>query len=163
MNKKVLVVDDEPLLLAALDHIISSAGYDVITSMDGTGAFQKYSFAFNNPPSFDIVITDLTIPGISGIELIRQIVELDPFVPIIITTGQYDVLNIEMSSFAGSWEMLLKPFRKQDMLDAIERASLKKDAFRTEVHKRDVINSLIKFENQKKTAEKTDLEKNAGN
>jgi len=87
MNK-ILLIDDEPDILRVLGISLKADGYDVIPALNGTEGLQ--AFAKEKP---SIVITDIKMPGMDGIEVLGKIKELDPNTEVIIITGHGDIDN----------------------------------------------------------------------
>ena len=109
----VLVVDDEELYRRALERILARAGHDVTTARDGTEALRIVS-----SQNIDLVLCDVRMPGISGIELVRQIRDSEPDIPCIVITG-YGGPQASLEALrAGAFWYLEKPF-EQDHLGAI--------------------------------------------
>jgi len=111
----VLVVDDEELYRRALERILGRAGHQVITARDASEAL---SMLAAHP--IDLVLCDVKMPGISGIELVRQIHELKPDLPSIVVTGYGSAENSVEALRAGAFWYLEKPF-DQAHLDVVRR------------------------------------------
>jgi len=80
--RKVLVVDDDPVVRKSFDRVLSSKGYAVITAGNGEEALRKL-----NEGKYDLVYTDIRMPGISGLELAEQVKARKPWTPVVIITG----------------------------------------------------------------------------
>ncbi len=111
----VLVVDDEELYRRALERILGRAGHQVITARDGSEAL---SMLASHP--IDLVLCDVKMPGISGIELVRQIHDLQPDLPSIVVTGYGSAEKSVEALRAGAFWYLEKPF-DQGHLDVVRR------------------------------------------
>jgi len=119
MDKKILIVDDEPDILKTLEMTLSQEGYHVTTATGGEAALK----IFRQQP-FELVITDMRMPGMDGIEVIRQVKELDPDVEAIVLTG-YATLNNAVLSLrnVGAFDYLTKPLENIDeIFMAVEKA-----------------------------------------
>lgn len=106
---KILLVDDEPDILELLKDVLES-DYDVVTvcgAQEAVSTFKQHSFS--------LVITDVAMPGMSGVELAKQIVELKPGTPVLLVSGLLDPQTPEDVSFA----QLNKPFRRKDLLEKV--------------------------------------------
>ncbi len=86
-RESILIVDDEPSMRMALSESLESCGYEICTSGDGADALDKFH---NN--SFRAVITDMRMPKMSGMEVLRGIKRISPMTPVIIITG-YGTVN----------------------------------------------------------------------
>ncbi len=115
----ILLVDDDVELLKALTKVLEKAEYEVVPHPDAHSAME---FVNSTKKRFDLVITDVFMPGIRGIEFLTVIKAAFPRVPVIVVTafgdwGQYmDALR------EGAYEYLSKPLDKSELLAAVERA-----------------------------------------
>jgi PAS domain S-box-containing protein len=113
--KKVLLVDDEPLVRAHLRHAFQSAGYEVEEAESGQAALA--AFARNRP---GLVVLDMTMPDLSGIEVLQRIRALNTEVPVILASGYHDaVLDSQALGFQA---FLAKPYTLAELFLAVERA-----------------------------------------
>src|SRR3954463_3764249 len=104
MHGVVLLVDDEPQLTRALARHLVAAGYEVETANDGTEAVARLKERF-----FDVVISDISMPGMNGLELLRAIREKDLDVPVIVMTGAPAVQSAIEAIEHGALRYLIKP------------------------------------------------------
>jgi len=111
----VLVVDDEELYRRALERILTRSGYSVTSARDAGDAM---SVVTTQP--VDLVISDVKMPGVNGIELVRQIQDFDPDLPCIVVTGYGTAESSVDALRAGAFWYLQKPF-DQGNLDAVRR------------------------------------------
>lgn len=111
----VLVVDDEELYRRSLGRILSRAGHQFSEARDATEAL-----ALLAQGGLDLVIADLRMPGLNGLELIRQIHEIDPDLPCIVVTGFGSAESSIEALRAGAFWYLEKPF-DQGHLDVVRR------------------------------------------
>jgi len=113
----VLVIDDDPRYRDMVRAMLEPSGYDVRSAKDGNDGIE--SFTVSRP---DLVITDMIMPAVDGIETIQVLRALDPSVPIIaISGGSRSVLMIARS--AGAAATLAKPFDAERLLDAVAGAT----------------------------------------
>jgi DNA-binding NtrC family response regulator len=104
MEKRVLVVDDDQVVGKSFERVLTNKGYRVDTALSGREAFEKYAGG-----DFDMVFTDLRMPGEDGLEVARRIKEMNPWLPIVVVTG-YGTQEAEASAKAiGVAEFLQKP------------------------------------------------------
>ena len=113
----VFVVDDDASVRAALDSLFRSVGL-VVRSFGS--AQECLSEAPTDGPA--CVVLDVRLPGMSGLDLQRQLAERDATLPVIIITGHGDIPMTVRAMRAGAVEFLPKPFRDQDLLDAVQQA-----------------------------------------
>ena len=98
-------------------------GYHVIAVTDSKEALNIFS---SNPSQFDLVITDHTMPGITGVQMARELLKLRPDTPVILCTGHSETVSPEIAKEAGIREYLMKPLAKQELAQAVRRVLDKK-------------------------------------
>ena len=101
-----LVVDDEPAVLAVMCALLEHEGLSTIAFHDGEEALEHFR---QDPGAFDMVLTDQTMPRMTGVELIRRIHELRPELPVILCTGFSDSVSEENAPDFGITAFLRKP------------------------------------------------------
>lgn len=125
----VFVVDDDPSVRSSLTFLIGTVGLRV-ESFDSAEAFLH-----KKPPDRPgCLVLDVRLPGLSGLDLQRELVARNMYIPIVFVTGHGDIPMSVRAMKAGAVEFLTKPFRDQDLLDAI-RAALERDRFRRDQEK----------------------------
>lgn len=115
----VLVVDDDPVIVKLLSTLLKEAGYRTETALSSSEAIEK---ARQNPQAYDVVITDLTMPESSGLEVIAAIHKLDSFVMAIVMTGFATKENAIASLREGAFDFIEKPVMPQKLLAVVEKA-----------------------------------------
>ena len=120
----VFVVDDDPSIRSAIKRLVESVGSHVELFASATEFLDHH---FPNVPS--CVVTDIRLPGISGLDLQRRLLQSNNDIPIIFITAHGDISMSVRAMKAGAVEFLTKPFRDQDLLDAIHYA-LERDRVR---------------------------------
>src|SRR6185436_11129183 len=116
-KSRILVVDDDPGAVSALQKLLSSAGYAVDTAEDGVAAM---AVAEERPP--DAVVTDLDMPRMNGMELLQKLRAQDPDLPVIVVTSLQDTGSAVQAMRAGAEDYLTKPVDFDALTVAIERA-----------------------------------------
>ncbi|MGD9350992.1 MAG: response regulator, partial [Desulfobacterales bacterium] len=101
---KLLLIDDEPDILRVLSMSLKADGYDVVTAGNGTEGIT--AFEKEGP---DIVITDIKMPGMDGIEVLRKVKELNADTEVIIITGHGDIENAIEALKHGASDFINKP------------------------------------------------------
>lgn len=104
MEKRILVVDDDQVVGKSFERVLTNKGYRVDTALSGREAFEKYAGA-----DFDMVFTDLRMPGQDGLEVARRIKEMNPWLPIVVVTGYGTQEAEEKAKAIGVAEFLQKP------------------------------------------------------
>ena len=118
MPEKILIVDDEPDMLKLLSMIIKEkTPYEVTTTNNPLEALE-----LAKKGGFDLVITDLKMPGLDGMELLDAIKRVDEDIPLIIITAYGTVEAAAEAMQKGGFDFITKPFRKEHILFSIERA-----------------------------------------
>ena len=113
----VYVVDDDESVREALDSLFRSVGVDVLT-FESAQEFLQCEML--ERPS--CLVLDVRLPGLSGLDLQREMTMAGIFVPIIFVTGHGDIPMTVQAMKAGAVEFLTKPFREQELLDAVGQA-----------------------------------------
>jgi len=104
MEKRILVVDDDQVVGKSFERVLTNKGYRVDTALSGREAFEKYAGA-----DFDMVFTDLRMPGQDGLEVARRIKEMNPWLPIVVVTGYATQQAEESAKAIGVAEFIQKP------------------------------------------------------
>jgi PAS domain S-box-containing protein len=118
-TEKILFVDDEKVLADLGRQILGELGYQVETRTSPVEALEAFRA---NPQKFDLVITDLTMPQMTGLNLASKIMEIRPGMPIILCTGFSEQANEQAASAMGICAFLLKPLVMRDMAGAVRKA-----------------------------------------
>jgi CheY-like chemotaxis protein len=122
----ILYVDDEPMIASMAEEMLSFLGFSISSVTDSRAALDIFAA---NPLQFDIVITDQTMPGLTGLELSRKLLELRPDVPIILCTGYSEIVSAEMAKTMGIAEYLIKPVDfdklKKTVVHLVNKAEVK--------------------------------------
>ena len=116
-EKKILVVDDAVQITKTLTDVLGVAGYSVRTAPSGERALQIMETA-----NFDLVITDLKMTGMSGMELAQAVFDRWAGVPVIILSGYGDLDNVIGALRSGVTDFIKKPFSADEVLSVVERA-----------------------------------------
>jgi len=114
---QLLIVDDELHVRESLSHWFAEDGYDVVAADSG-----KQALALLGRRSFDIVITDIRMPGMDGLELQQRILEVDPDLAIIVITAYASVSTAVQALKEGAYDYLAKPFDPEEMTRVVEKA-----------------------------------------
>jgi CheY-like chemotaxis protein len=121
MNKtRVLVADDEPGILEIIKTMLEPNGFIVTTVLNARGALDEVLKAKSEATPFQLVITDIRMPGMSGFGLLSSLKTMQPDLPVIaITAYQTEDLPAQLEQ-CGCRLWIYKPFRQKQLLDAIE-------------------------------------------
>jgi PAS domain S-box-containing protein len=118
-NRTILLVDDEDIILKSIQRVMKGFGFDVITVKSGLEAIEVFS---RIPECIDLVVTDMTMPGMTGIELTRKLIDVRSDIPIILCTGFNDAVNPQRARSMGIKGVLEKPADINELKSAIDQA-----------------------------------------
>jgi CheY-like chemotaxis protein len=115
-------MDDEPMILELLTALLKSLNYEVEIATDGNQAVEVYRQALQAGTPFDAVILDLTIPGgMGGAKAIKKLLEIDPAVRGIVSSGYADDPIIARYQDYGFKGVAIKPYSLQELRDTVEK------------------------------------------
>jgi PAS domain S-box-containing protein len=114
----VLVVDDEPMVLAFVKEGLKKLGYQVLTAVDGGQACEVY---FLHAREIDTVLLDLVMPGITGLEVCRRLREINPEVKVILSSGYSSSEVVREARLAGAAGFIGKPYSLEELSSALRR------------------------------------------
>ena len=117
-SERILLVDDEPLIVEMTSHILGNLGYEVTAARNGAEALAMFS---GDPSRFDLVITDQTMPGMTGLALAERMLATRRDTPIILFTGYSETVSAENAQAAGIREFVMKPISKREVAETIRR------------------------------------------
>jgi len=115
-TERILFVDDEPALVDLGRRMLSSLGYVVESVLSSVEALDKFN---TKPDSFDLVITDMTLPKMTGIDLSRKLLEIRPGIPIILCSGIKEPETEAQAKSLGIKAYIMKPLTKRELANAI--------------------------------------------
>ena len=111
-----MVVDDESSIVDSLGELLKASGYDALTSTSSEEALERF---LQKPEAIDLLITDQTMPDLTGIELARKLLKQRPELPIIICTGFSDEIDENSVKREGIKSYFLKPVNTNILLERI--------------------------------------------
>ena len=117
-GQRILVVDDEPVVARLATRILERLGYRATAFLDPVEAVAAFRA---DPDAFDLVLTDLTMPHLTGVEVASDLLRLRPTLPIILSTGFSGRLNEADARRFGIRAMLGKPYTVQSLAEAVQR------------------------------------------
>ena len=126
LNTDILVVDDDAQMRVAMSETLKRNRYSVSTAATGVEAIQRLT-----NEQFRLVITDLRMPSISGLDLLREIKSLSPRTQVVLVTAHATVNNAVEAMKLGAFDYLVKPFSPQSLEDVVQRALRKNESFLT--------------------------------
>lgn len=115
---RVLLVDDDPRLLAVVGRVLAGAGHDVVSVGDGRAALDAL-----REREFDVIVSDIQMPGVTGLELLRTVRERDLDVPVVLMTGEPTIETAMRAVEYGALEYLAKPVSNARLAEVVARAT----------------------------------------
>jgi DNA-binding NtrC family response regulator len=119
MKARLLIAEDDADLRDLLQDDLEAAGYEIAVAVDGCAALAQLEFGREQ---FDLLITDVRMPGLSGDQLLRQVHRQWPEMPVIVTTAFGTVEHAAELVTAGAFQYLPKPFETDELLRTVEAA-----------------------------------------
>jgi len=116
-KSQILLIDDEAIALSNLKHVLEREGHEVVTCMNGESGLAEMETT-----AFDLVLTDLRMPGIDGMGVLRHIRESTPDVPVIMITGHASLDSAVNAMKAGAYHYIAKPFRLDEVREVVRGA-----------------------------------------
>jgi len=110
-RERILFVDDEPAIAELGRRLLGSLGYEVVTRPDSGEALDLFR---TDPARFDLVVTDMTMPGMTGDRMATEMMRMRPGLPVILCTGFNELVNIERVQEIGIRALLMKPFLRNE-------------------------------------------------
>jgi len=136
------IIDDEPIIHDVLGQLLTSEGYEVEPSTSGEEALAKHS-----SQAFDLILLDLLMPGLDGIEVLKRIKRIDPQAMVIIITAYASVESAISAMKMGAFDYIQKPFKHDDLLMTIHRALEHKRLEDENIRLKDELRQKFSFEN----------------
>jgi len=122
---KILVIDDDESILRLLSKFLTSEGHTVVTENNGSNAIDKFK-----ENHFDLVITDMYMPELDGLDIIRNIKDINCNIPIIVLTAAGSITNVVQSLKLGAFNYMTKPVNIGEVREIIQKAFLANAAIR---------------------------------
>jgi PAS domain S-box-containing protein len=117
-SERILIVDDEEIIVPMLREMLEGLGYMVTISNDSIDTWQLFR---KNPDAFDLLITDMAMPGLSGYDLARKVLTLRPEMPVILCTGFSEMIDRERARAAGIGAFLVKPVSMRELAETVRK------------------------------------------
>ena len=113
----LLIIDDEPIAIKNLTHLLTKSGYDVTARSTGSGGFKALE-----EQKFDVVITDLKMDKVDGMGILKQAQTIDPDLPVILLTGHGSYESVVQAMKMGAYHYLTKPYQLDDVREIVKNA-----------------------------------------
>jgi DNA-binding NtrC family response regulator len=141
-SEKILLIDDSPEILESLSEYLEAEGYQVETAREGLAGISMLDKKF-----FDIVLTDLKMPGVDGMEVLKYLKENSPDSICMILTGYGTIKNAVEAIKAGAFDYLTKPVRMEEVLVSFKRAIEHRNLKRENLNLKNQLKRKYRFEN----------------
>jgi len=117
-NERIMFVDDEVMLVTMAQEMLEFLGYEVVVRTSSIEALEAFRA---QPDKFDLVITDKTMPQMTGFDLAKELREIRPDIPIILCTGFSETIETEMAKAMSINAYIMKPLAMQEMASAVRK------------------------------------------
>jgi two-component system, NtrC family, response regulator len=138
----ILIVDDEKNYLLVLSAVLEDEGYEVLTALSGPEALEIHKTS-----DLDLILTDMKMPGMSGIELLENIKAIDPDLPLIMMTAHGTVDKAVEAMQKGAYSYILKPFDNDRLIIYVKKAVAMYQVVKENRRLRDAVESQYRFGN----------------
>lgn len=142
MSARILVVDDEEIVIKSCLRILGSGDYQVEAARDGLEALRKVE---ENP--HDVMILDIMMPNMDGLEVLRQVKEAHPDVEVIMITGLSQIDTAVRAMKLGAFDYISKPFEPDELKLVVQRALERRQLLRENLNLKSEVSSKYRFEN----------------
>ena len=116
MTPRILLVDDDRLLREVIGDFLSTHGYEVELAEDARHALAKFA-----PGKYKVALIDLGMPGMNGIELMKEIMQKDPDIFCLIMTGYPTIDSAYKSMVEGASDYIIKPFQLMELINIVQK------------------------------------------
>ena len=117
-SERILLVEDEELIIQMLEQTLEEIGYHVTPRTSSVEALKAFEA---RPDKFDLVITDMTMPNMTGAELAPRLLDIRPDIPIILCTGFNEMIDEKRAKAMGIREYVMKPIVRHDIARTIRK------------------------------------------
>jgi DNA-binding NtrC family response regulator len=142
MSARVLIVDDEEIVIRSCKRILSGDEFQVESVQDGRAALQKIE---ENP--YDLIILDIMMPNIDGLEVLRRVKETHPNVDVIMITGLSQIDTAVQAMKLGAFDYISKPFEPDELKLVVQRALERRRLLQENLTLKSEVSSKYRFEN----------------
>jgi DNA-binding NtrC family response regulator len=142
VKKRILIVDDEEIVVRSCLRILSSDEYDIAVASNGLEALLKI-----NDEDFDMVILDIMMPKMNGIEVLQRVKESHPDIDVIMITGLSEIDTAVKAMKLGAFDYLPKPFNPEELELVVKRAFERRQLLQENVNLKHEVSARYSFEN----------------
>jgi DNA-binding NtrC family response regulator len=142
MSGRILVVDDEDIVIRSCFRILKGGGYELDSSPDGLDALKKVS-----ENEYDLLILDIKMPKMDGMEVLQRVKEARPDIDVIMITGLHEIETAVKAMKMGALDYLPKPFDPVEFAMVVERAFERRQLMRENISLKSEVSAKYRFEN----------------
>ncbi|MBI4194142.1 MAG: sigma-54-dependent Fis family transcriptional regulator [Betaproteobacteria bacterium] len=142
MSRRILVVDDEEIVIRSCLRILGEGDYEVEAVQDGAEALRK-----TDENDYDVLILDIMMPKIDGLEVLRRVKETHPDIDVIMITGLSQIETAVQAMKLGAFDYLPKPFDPDELKLVVQRAFERRQLLQENLKLRSEVSSRYRFEN----------------
>ncbi len=142
MSARILIVDDEDIVIRSCVRILGECGYQTDSA---TGGWEALKMVEDN--GYDLMILDIKMPKLDGIEVLRRMKETHPDVDVIMVTGLSEIETAVKAIKLGAFDYLPKPFDPEELQHVVERALERRSLLQENLHLKQQVSSKYRFEN----------------
>jgi DNA-binding NtrC family response regulator len=142
MSGRILIVDDEEIVIRSCLRLLAKAGYELETARDGLSALRKI-----DDDCFDVVILDIKMPKMSGLEVLQRVKEAHPDIDVIMITGLNEIGTAVKSMKLGAFDYLPKPFDPNELELVVARAFERRHLLQENLNLKTEVSAKYHFEN----------------
>ncbi len=117
-NETIMLVDDDEVISILAERLLSRRGYEVCSFSNGVEAYQELQ---QHPDRYDLIITDMTMPFMTGAELAQKARGIRPSLPVILCTGHSELINAEKALAMGIKKFCEKPLNNKQLIEAVRQ------------------------------------------
>src|SRR5450759_240241 len=142
MSAKILIVDDEEIVIRSCLRILDDSSYVVDSVQDGLEALRKV-----DETDYDIIVLDIMMPKIDGLEVLQQVKERHPDVDVVMMTGLSQIQTAVKAMKLGAFDYLSKPFDPDELKHVVDRALERRHLLQENRNLKSEVSSKYRFEN----------------
>ena len=142
MKGRILIVDDEEIVIRSCLRILAADNYEVESARDGLDALKKV-----HENGFDVLILDIKMPKMDGMELLQRVKEARPDIDVIMITGLHDIETAVRAMKMGAFDYLPKPFDPDEFKLVVERAFERRQLLQENITLKNEVSAKYRFEN----------------
>ncbi len=142
MSARILVVDDEEIVIRSCLRILEGNGYEIDVAHDGHDALRKIE-----SNTYDVMILDIMMPNLGGLEVLRRVKETHPDVDVIMITGLSQIDTAVQAMKLGAFDYISKPFEPDELKLVVQRARERRQLLQENLNLKNAVSSKYRFDN----------------